>query len=459
MTAVQFAFSPARPKSALIARSLFAPIAVPGELYDDVRKQLCIGYTAVALLVGGLGIWVGTAKLAGAVVAHGTVVVDSNIKKVQHPTGGVVGEIRVRDGDKVTVGDIVVRLDDTVTKSNLGVITSQLIELAVRQARLKAERDGAATFSVGEFPDVRATPPAIQEVLKGERTLFDSRRTGRLGQKAQLTERINQMTEEIGGVTAQGKAKFKEMELIGRELSEVEKLWAKRLTPLSKLTTMQRDAARVEGERSQLIASVAQARAKIAETRLQIIQLDQDLRTEVMKDLREAQGKEAELLERRIAAEDLLKRVDLRSPQTGTVHQLNVHTVGGVVSPSDPIMLIVPEGDALVIEAKIAPQDIDHVRVGQAAFIRFPAFNQRTTPEFNGTVIRIAADLTKDPSTGQTYFIARFGLTDNEVQRLGKLKLIPGMPAEVHVRTNERTAISYFIKPLRDQFTKAFTEH
>ena len=208
-----------------------------------------------------------------------------------------------------------------------------------------------------------------------------------------------------------------------------------------------------------LTASTAQARAKIAETRLQIIQLDQDLKTEVMKDLRDTQAKVAELSERRVGAEDQLKRVDIRSPQSGIVHQLSVHTIGGVVTQSEPIMLIVPEGEALVIEAKIAPQDIDHVQMGQAAFVRFTAFSQRTTPEFNGSVVRLAADLTKEQQTGQAYFIARIGLPESEVKRLGKLKLVPGMPAEVYIRTTERTALSYLIKPLRDQITRAFTEH
>ncbi len=433
--------------------------AGPGPVPDDIRKHLLIGAAAVVLLVGGLGGWAASSNLAGAVVAPGTVVVDSNVKKVQHLTGGVVGEIHVRDGDKVAAGDLVMRLDETVTRANLGVVTTQLDELWMRQARLKTERDGAETIELPVGLTARAQTPEVKEILAGERTLFESRRSGRAGQKAQLAERINQLTEEIGGLEAQAKAKAREAELISRELGENEKLWKRNLTPLSKYTALQREATRIGGERAQLIASTAQARAKIAETRLQIIQLDQDLKTEVMKDLRDTQAKVAELLERRVAAEDQLKRVDIRSPQSGIVHQLSVHTVGGVVIQSEPIMLIVPEGEALVIEAKIAPQDIDHVQMGQAAFVRFTAFSQRTTPEFNGAVIRLAADLTKEPQTGQVYFIARIGLPESELKRLGKLKLVPGMPAEVYIRTTERTALSYLIKPLRDQITRAFTEH
>jgi HlyD family secretion protein len=444
-----------------LLRLCTAPKAAPRETPDEIRKLLLIGSTAVFLLVGGLGSWAATANLAGAVVAQGTVVVDSSVKKVQHPTGGVVGEIRVRDGDRVAAGDIVMRLDETITRANLGVVTSQLDELYVRQARLKAERDGADTVELPKELAARSEDQEIVQILAGERTLFESRRTGRAGQKAQLIERINQLNEEIVGLEAQTLAKARELELVNTELAENLKLWQRNLTPLSKYIALQREAARITGERAQLVASTAQEKAKIAETRLQIIQLDQDLKTEVMKDLREAQAKTAELIERRVSAEDQLRRVDIRSPQSGIVHQLSVHTVGGVITPSEPIMLVVPDGDSLVVEAKIAPQDIDHVHLGQAAYIRFTAFNQRTTPEFNGTVIHVAADLTKDQQpqqASQSYFVARVGLTDAESKRFGRLKLVPGMPAEVFIRTGERTALSYLIKPMRDQITRAFTE-
>ena len=260
-------------------------------------------------------------------------------------------------------------------------------------------------------------------------------------------------------MTGQQDAKSRELELINKELKGLETLWTKHLVPVTKYLATQREAARLLGERGQLMAQAAQAKGKIAETELQILGLDHDLRSEVIKDLRETQGKLAELSERRIAAEDQLKRVDIRAPQSGIVHQLAVHTVGGVVTQSEPIMLIVPEGDALVIEVRIAPQDIDQVHPGQPAFVRFPAFNQRTTPEFNGDVQRVAADITKEQQTNQFYFIARITLSEPELKRLGQLKLVPGMPAEVHIKTTERTAMSYLVKPLSDQIARAFTEH
>jgi HlyD family secretion protein len=425
---------------------------------DEVRTQLTIGFATVFLLVGGLGVWAATSSLAGAVLAPAAVVVDTDVKKIQHPNGGVIGEIRVREGDHVTAGDIVVRLDETVTRANLGVVVSQLNELAVRQARLKAERDGAAKIEVPRALADRLAQPEIAEIVAGEQTLFESRKSARAGQKKQLAERIAQLREEITGLEAQQRAKAKELELIGRELVEVEKLFAIHLVPLTRLVALQRDTARIEGERGQLIASAAQAKGKIAETELQIIQIDQDVRTEVMKDLREAQGKEAELVERRAAAEDQLKRIDIRAPQSGIVHQLAVHTVGGVVTASEPLMLIVPENEALVIEAKIAPRDIDLVHVGQPAFVRFSAFDQRTTPELAGEVSLVAADVSKDTQTNQTYYVARVTLPESELHRLANLKLIPGMQAEAFIKTSDRSAMSYLMKPLRDQIAKAFIE-
>jgi len=425
---------------------------------DDIGIYLKAGIAALVLLVGGLGGWAASASLAGAVLAQGTVVVDSNVKKVQHPTGGIVGEIRVRDGDTVGAGDVVIRLDQTITRANLGVITKQLDELAVRRARLKAERDGAAAIEVPPAFLGRQSEPELAELLAGERTLFESRKTARAGQKAQLRERIAQLKEEIGGLAAQQQAKAKELELVKTELAAQEQLWAKNLIAISKYTASRREATRLDGERAHLIAAAAQAKGRIAEIELQIIQLDQDLRTEVIKEMREIQAKEAELNERRVAAEDQLRRVDLRAPQTGVVHQLSVHTVGGVIGAGEAIMLIVPSGEELVIEAKIAPQDIDQVRVGQPAFVRFPAFNQRTTPEFGGIVARVSADLTREPQTNQAYYLARITLPEAEMKRLGELMLLPGMPAEVQIRTTERTALSYLLKPLTDQIARAFRE-
>jgi HlyD family secretion protein len=238
----------------------------------------------------------------------------------------------------------------------------------------------------------------------------------------------------------------------------VRDLYKQNLVQLTRLTQLEREATRVDGELAQLIAAVAQTKGKIAENELKIIQIDQDLSSEVAKEMREIDGKIGEFVERKIAAEDQLQRVDIRAPQDGTVFQLTVHTVGGVISPGEAIMLIVPDADSLTVEAKVDPKDIEQVQLKQKAVLRFPAFNAATTPEMNGEVSRISADISSDPRTGQSYYIIRISIPPDQLSRLGDAKLVPGMPVECFIQTGERTVISYLLKPLRDQLMRTFRE-
>ena len=423
-------------------------------------RRVLLGGTAVAgLLAFGIGGWAATTELAGAVIAPGSLVVDTNVKKVQHPTGGIVGELWVRDGDRVKAGDVVVRLDDTQTRANLAIVTKSLDELAARQARDEAEQDGARAVVFPAELLKRMHDPDVARLVQGERRLFEIRRVAREGQMAQLRERIGQLKEQIQGLSDQIAAKQREIVLIGEELKGVRELWRKNLVQITRVTALERDAARLEGERGNLVSTIAQTKGKITETELQILQIDQDLRTEVGKDLAEIRGKVSELVEKKVAAEDQLKRVDIRAPQNGRVHQLSVHTVGGVITPNgEPIMLIVPEADLLTVEAKIAPQDIDQVRVGQKAVLRFSAFNMRTTPELNGSVSRVSADVSQDQKTGVTFYTIRIAVPEAELARLRGLKLVPGMPVDSFIQTGERTVISYLTKPLMDQIAKAWRE-
>lgn len=429
---------------------------------DDPRRQIrkfnLIGLSLLALLFGGMGGWAATGKLSGAVMASATVVVESSVKKVQHPTGGVVGEILIKEGALVQAGQVLMRLDETVTRATLGVVRSQLDELTARQARLNAERDGdgVATFPTDLL--MRAAEPSVALAIASEERLLDSRRRSRHGQRAQLRERIAQIKEEASGIHGQRAAKERELALIAEELTGVDELFKKNLIGVQRVMQLRRDKARLEGERNSLIADKARAEGKISEIELQILQLDQDFRTEALKELREAQGKIAELKERLTAAEDQLKRIDIRAPQTGVVHQLAVHTVGGVVANGETIMLIVPHSDELLVEAKVAPTDIDQVALGADTYVRIMAGNQRTTPELHGKVTRISADLTKEPQANQAYYLIRVTLPDTEVRRLGELKLVPGMPAEVFVGTGERTPLQYLLKPLREQIARTFRE-
>ncbi|RCS21659.1 HlyD family type I secretion periplasmic adaptor subunit [Phyllobacterium salinisoli] len=428
----------------------------------SMRRHLIAGIAMCAVLIVGCGGWAATANLAGAVLAPATIVVQTNLKKVQHPSGGVVGELHARNGDKVKAGDVVVRLDDTVTRSSLAVVTKSLDELEGRRARLEAERDDAAMITFSDDLMARAADgDGMRKIMLGEQRLFEARALSRSGQKAQLTERMAQLRQQIEGLEAQKSAKNEQTALIVSELKGVVSLYKQNLVQLTRLIALQRDAASLKGETGQLIASIAEAKGKIAETQLKIIQLDQDLRTEVLKELRESDGKIAELVERKIAAQDQLQRIDIRAPIDGTVHQLAVHTVGGVIGRGEILMLIVPEADALTIEAKVAPMDIDQVVIGQSALVRLSAFSQATTPELTGRVAVISADLTKDQQTapGQmavAYYTAQIELPPSELARLRGLKLVPGMPVEVHIQTRERKALSYFLKPLTDQIARAF---
>jgi HlyD family secretion protein len=360
----------------------------------------------------------------------------------------------------------VLRLDDTVTRSTLGVVQSQLYELAARQARLLTERDDADAIAFPASLTARRDDASVATAIAGEEKLFESRASARRGQRSQLRERVAQTNEEIRGLSAQLAAKETELELVGKELAGVTELYRKNLVSISRYSQLQRDETRLQGERGQFIADIARARGKISETELQIIQVDQDFRTDVLKDLREAQGKIAELKERLTGAEDQLKRVDLRAPQAGTVHQLAVHTVGGVISNGEVIMRIVPRADQLIVEAKVAPSDIDQVAWGAQAAVRILAGNQRTAPVLNGQVTLVAADITREQSreqqnaaqSAQPYYTVRISLPPAEVARLHDMHLVPGMPAEVFIQTHERTAMQYLLKPLQEQIARTFRE-
>lgn len=422
------------------------------------ETELRSGLRVLIFGVGLVGGWAALMPLSGAVVVAGNLIVESNVKKVQHPTGGVVAEIPVRDGLHVNEGDLLARLDATQARASLQVITKQLDEFRSRIARLVAERDDSEELKVPLDLTERPTDHDVEQLIASENTLFKARKTARQTQKDLLRGHVGQLGEQISGLNAQIDAKAAQLDLISGELQGVQTLYDKHLVPLMRLTALQRDAARLEGERGQLVSAIAEARSKISEEELQIVRIDQDFRTDVMKDLREAQGKEAELVERSVSARDLLNRIDIRASASGVVHQLAVHTIGGVVAAGEVIMEIVPDKDSLQIEARLQPHDIDQVRIGQKSLVRFPAFNQRTTPQLSGSVSYISADLSHDKQTNAAYYTVRTTLPGEERRRLGELHLISGMPVEVFLQTGSRTMLSYLFKPITDQIQRAFNE-
>lgn len=428
------------------------------EVGFGLKRMAWAGVGAILLVAGTVGAWAVGTTISGAVVASGSFVVDGNVKKVQHPTGGIVGELRVAEGARVKKDDVLIRLDETVTRANLLVLTKQLDEFSARRARLVAERDGKEAISIPTELQARLAEPAIEEMLDAEAALFKARRMARDGQKAQLTKRVSQLRDEIAGLKSQQEGRERQSILIEEELIGVRTLYQKNLVAISRKSALEREAANLLGQKGQIQATVAQTEGKIAETELQVIQIDDAMREEVMKELRELQARVAEFAERRIAAEDQLNRVEIRAPISGYVHQLAVHTVGGVITPAEPAMLIVPEEDSLQVEVRVLPQDVDQIAVGSAARVKIHAFNQRTTPELFGHVRRISADVSRDQQTGVSFYTVRVGLDADQIERLGGKKVTAGMQADVYVTTEERTPMDFLMKPLVDQVSKAFRE-
>ncbi len=423
----------------------------------SIRLHLVAGIAATIFGALGVGAWAAVTELAGAVIAPGVVVVDSNVKKVQHPIGGIIKELLVRNGDFVKAGQVIVRLDDTQARSELAIHIKRNDELLARQARYEAELAGADRIVFPPQLTNRGSDPGIAQLLVTQERLFAMQREARNGQKAQLRERIAQLGQKVIGLEAQATAKGKEIEWIRKELEGITSLWNKNLTEFNRVVALQRDLARAEGDAGQLAAAMAESKNKIAEIELQILQIDQDMQSEVGKELATLRADLAICTERKIAAEDVFSRIEIKAPQDGFVHDMSVSTVGGVIAAGEEIMQIVPANDTLDVWAKIPPETIDQVRVGQTAVLRFSAFDQRTTPEIDGSVTIVSADLVKDDKTNETYYSARIAIPPQRLQELG-LKLLPGMPVEAAIRTDDRTIVSYLTKPLSDQMQKAFRE-
>jgi HlyD family secretion protein len=421
---------------------------------NELRTGLRI--LLVAVVLGGG--WFVFVPLAGAVVVPGNLVVQSNVKSIQHPTGGVVAEINVQNGNRVQAGDLLVRLDKTQAESSLQVVDKQLDEMRAREARLIAERDDRGAVDFPEQLTARSADENVKSLIATENALFKTRFTMRQSQKDLLQSKIAQFTDEISGLEAQTDSKAKQIELISGELAGVQDLFDKHLVPLTRLTALQRDAARIEGERGQLTSSIAETKSKIGEAQLQIVRTDQDFRADVVKQLSEVQSKESELVERSVAAHDLVNRIEIRAPTSGIIQQLAAHTIGGVIKAGETIMEIVPDADDLQIEAHVQPKDIDHVKTGQSAFVRLSAFNQRTTPQIHGTVSYVSADIGQDKQTNSSSYTVRVTLPEDERRRLNGQQLVPGMPAEVFVQTGSRSMMSYVFEPINDQMRRAFVE-
>jgi HlyD family type I secretion membrane fusion protein len=414
--------------------------------------RVMLGAAAGLALILGLGGWGATAQLAGAVLATGSVVVDENLKSVQHRDGGIIADILVREGASVTAGQVLIRLDDAATSAELSILRHQMMELAIRRARLMAERDQADSITFPQASD------DASETIAGEERIFTGNRQHRQSRKQQLRLTIGQIGDEITGLLAQRAAKDHEITLVTAEQARMQALADQNLLEQARIYAINRDVARLTGEYGEITASIARARSKINEIELQILQIDDAARTEAQRELSQVDARLAELRDRHAAVADRLTRTDIRAPSDGIVNEIAVHTIGGVVSPAEVLVTIVPDNAPLRIEAQIPPTSIDQIHPGQDARLRFSAFNHRTTPEIPGTVSHIAAAPTRDPVTGMPHYIALIDLLPEAEAMLDGLALLPGMPVEVFVTTEYRTAIDYLLQPITDQFQRAMRE-
>lgn len=435
------------------------PSPEPKKFSDSISRYVRIGTIAMLILVFGFGGWAAIAKLSSAVIASGKVVVESNVKRVQHPDGGIIGSIMVRDGETVQAGDLLVRLDETLVAANRALLDGQIVALEARLARLEAEQQDKKSVDVPDELKDRTEEPLVKQALQSERTVFEARQETLRGQVERLSERINQLREQIAGLEAQRDAKAGEIELIDEELEVLEGLFERGRTTRDRIVNLKRNRLRLEGERGSFVSQIAMAKGRISETELEILQLRTDQREQTFQEITEIKPELANLKERRVAADFQLKRMDIRAPADGVVFEMAVHNIDGVVQPGETIMQIVPHADQLVIEARLSPTDVDQVAVGQEASIVLSAFDMDQAPQLHGEVIFVSAEASVDEQSGLTYYVVRLTLKDGELERLPEeLELLPGMPAEVYIATGGQTVVAYLMRPLTDQIRKAWRE-
>jgi HlyD family secretion protein len=425
---------------------------------NSLRYYQVLGLVGLLVVFGSISAWAAMSSIRGAIIASGVVVVEGHSKRVQHRDGGIVAEIRVADGDRVNAGDLLIRLDETETRAQLAMIEALLDEFEAKRARLSAERDGDSNVRFPPELVARRASAGIGALLVGQERLFESQRAVLEGRRDQLNQRIGQLEQEIAGIAAQASSTSEQSRLIGGELNSLRPLLDDGFVSLTRVRGLEREQARLLGDTGQREAEIARARARIGETRLEIIQLADDARTRTLQELGEAESRITELQERRIEARTKLARTSLRAPLAGIVHELTVHTIGGVIAPGETIMRVVPEHEQLVIEARVKVEDIDEIVEGQSAIIRLTAFDQRNTLQAMAEVVHVSADTSQAAEDMPPSFAVRLRLSADQLDALGDLKLKPGMPAEVFIQTRERTPLSYLLQPLSDQIARSFRE-
>ena len=423
-------------------------------------KPMMLGTITLLILVGGFGLWGVMAEISGAVVASGQIEVDQNRQIVQHPDGGVVAEIAVDEGDSVIAGQTLIKLDPTLEKSELAIIEGQLFELMARRGRLEAERDGNKTIDFdATLKEGASNDPSVAELMSGQQRLFDARSETASNQVAQLSKRKGQIRNQIEGLDAQQTALQRQLDLIAEELSDQQSLLNRGLAQATKVLALQRTEAQLSGQMGDLSARKAEYEGRITEIDIEITSLDASRREEAITNLRDQQFRALELEERARALRERLSRMDIKAPVSGIVYGLTVFAERSVIRPADPVLFLIPQDRPLIIAARVEPIHIDEIFTGQEVTLRFSSLDQRTTPELLGRVVQISADAFQDDARQISYYRAEIVLSEGEQDKIPQgITLIPGMPVESFIKTNDRTPLAYLVKPLADYFAKAMRE-
>ncbi|WP_299685559.1 HlyD family type I secretion periplasmic adaptor subunit [uncultured Tateyamaria sp.] len=427
----------------------------------SARVPVVVGFLGLATLVGGFGVWATQTQIAGAIIAPGRIEVDQNRQVVQHPQGGVVVEIGVKEGDTVEAGDLLLQLDVAQLRTSLAIVESQLYELMARRGRLEAERDDRDEITFDpELIAISKDREEVEELLRGQQNLFEARRESADSTREQLAERSAQTRNQIVGIEAQEESFARQLALIEEELTAQQSLLDRGLAQASGVLSLQRQAASLDGQLGELAANKAQAEQRITEVQIEVLRLDSDRREEAITQLRDLRARELELVEQRQGLLTDIDRMELRAPVSGIVYNMRVQTLRSVIVPADPVLFLIPQDRPLVIAARVDPIHIDQIVTGQAVNLRFSALDQRTTPELVGQVALVSADAFEDEALGASYYRAEIVLNPGEQEKLpdGQV-LIPGMPVEAFIRTDDRSPLTYLVKPMMDYFNRAFREN
>lgn len=422
-------------------------------------KHLLIGGIALVILLGGLVGWSTLASISGAVIAAGQLQVEANRQVVQHPDGGVVQEILVDDGDTVEAGQILVRFDGSLLRTQFSILDNQLYGTRARIARLIAERDGRAEIAFDEtlLADADKNPERL-DLLNAQVSLFTARKETLSRELAQLRTRQDQFKREISGLEAQKKSTKQQLALIGKELTGQRQLFDKGHARAVRVYQLERQKAELAGQLGERESDIAQSQGRIAEIEIEMLRLAATRREDAITQLRTLRAEESDMIERHRATSTMLSRLEVRAPRSGTVLDRSVHAIRSVVRPADPILYIVPSDSTLVVEARVSPANVDNLYPRQTAKLRFSSFNARTTPELEGVVQTISADALVDDASGDSYFLVTLKVAAPQLEKLEERILVPGMPVDVFLRTGDRTPLSYLAKPFTDYFTKAMRE-